>query len=499
MGERPAPDLFTALSLEPPRAAPPIGRERRRSRVDEPDELDDVDTSPTGLPPAPAAASTPAAASAPAAAPVENPTRVVEPASLALDRAAAAESAARAGIPPSPFGGSVPLPTPMPPPPAPPPAAVATPARSSRAPQRTEVVPAIPPKPSRTRRARPASPAAAPGAPAPESSASSGGMGLADLLEPSDGRAVEGLDDLVAEMSRDLSMSGAAQPIVALDDPKSYPAPGMSGIGMRAPSIPPSPDWDEAPRRKGGIGWIFVPVSLVLAGTLGWVLYTQTDLFSGDVLAKRDAEVAAEVAAEQDAARDAAAAQKKERGTLTLSSEPSKARVWMVADGPEAKFPNLPIDGEYMVAVTAAGHQPRVRVVKGSELVAPVVVDLDPLPPEAAAGPAPEIPAAPVPKVGQDAKRTTELVLRSNTPGASLMLLVGYTPGATVVDLDVGETHRFLVTLAGYEPHAIELKGRHWEETDGGTLVYDDTVTLRPREAGSPSPRGDAEHDAKAE
>lgn len=493
MGDRPAPDLFTALSLEPARAAPPIGRRETgrframREREAAPDEIEDIDTSPTGLPPGPDAPSFPS----------EGPTRVVQPAALEAEQAVAADTAARSGIPPSPFGGGGPIASPMPPPPAPRPA---TPPRAapSRAPQRTEVVPAVPPRPARSRGRLPR-PAPPPATAAP-SAASSAGMNLADLLEPGDGRQVEGLDDLVAEMSRDLSTSGAANPLVALDDPKSYPAPGMSGIGrVVVPSIPPSPDWDEPQKKGRGIAWIFVPVSLVLAGTLGWVLYTQTDLFAGDIVARRDAEVQAEVAAEQKAAEDAALAAKKERGTFTVSSEPSKARVWMVQDGPEAEFPNLPIDGEYMVAVTADGHQPRVRVVKGSELVAPVVVDLDPLAEDAKAGPAPEIPPAPVPKVGQDAKRTTALVLRSNTPGASLMLLVGYTPGATVVDLDVAETHRFLVTLEGHEPHAIELKGRHWEEADGGDLYYDDTVTLAPRAAGSAPAGADAEGDAKAE
>lgn len=403
---------------------------------------------------------------------------------------------------------------PMPPPPASTVsvAAPAPPRARSRAPQRTEVVPAVPPRPSRRgRSSRAPAPVSAPApvqAAAPTAGASSGGLGLADLLEPGDGRPALGLDELVAEMSRDLATSGASHPLVALDDPKSYPAPGASGIARAVvPSIPPSPDWDEPPRKGRGALWIFVPMSLVLAGTLGWVLYTQTDLFSGDLVAQRDAEAQAEAQAEQEKAQQAAEDAKEARGTFTLSSEPSKARVWMVAQGPEATFPGLPIDGEYMVAVTADGHQPRVRVVKGSELVAPVVVDLDPLPPpaDASAGPAPapEIPPAPVPKVGRDAKRTTSLVLRSNTPGASLMLLVGYTPGATVVDLDVGQTHRFLVTLEGHEPHAIEIKGRHWEEADGGELRFDDAVTLSPRAPGkapgksAPAAGADAEDDAK--
>lgn len=282
--------------------------------------------------------------------------------------------------------------------------------------------------------------------------------------------------------------SVAAEPLIALDDAASYPPAGASGINRRAvPAIPPSPDWDEPARRGSMAAWIFVALSVLLAATLGWVLYTQTDLFEGDVVARRDAEAQTEAKAEIEAAERAQQSAKQQVGTFTLSSEPPKARVWMVAVGPEATFENLPPDGEYMVAVAAAGHQPRVRVVKGSELVAPVVVDLDPLDAEAAAAVPPEIPTAAVPKVGRETKAPVTLVLRSNTPDARLMLLVGYTPGATVVDLDVSETHRFLVTLEGHEDHEIELKGRHWDETEAGELVYDERVQLRPR-AAAPAP-----------
>lgn len=53
MGDRPAPDLFTALSLEPARATPPIDRDAAapaRGGFDptagEPDEIEEVSTAP---------------------------------------------------------------------------------------------------------------------------------------------------------------------------------------------------------------------------------------------------------------------------------------------------------------------------------------------------------------------------------------------------------------------------------------------------------------------
>ena len=81
-----------------------------------------------------------------------------------------------------------------------------------------------------------------------------------------------------------------------------FPAPGdaadsaqfmsaaMSGTTPMVSRVAPlvELDIDEPVRSRGG-AWAWVALSLMLAGTLGWVLYTQTDLFSGDVIANRDA------------------------------------------------------------------------------------------------------------------------------------------------------------------------------------------------------------------
>jgi hypothetical protein len=242
----------------------------------------------------------------------------------------------------------------------------------------------------------------------------------------------------------------------------------------------PQGELDASVRSRSG-AWAWIALSLMLAGALGWVLYTQTDLFTGDVIAKRDAEALAGAQAEQAQQQAAIDAKKAEYGTIQIDSTPAGARVFDVRPGPEARFEALPIAHEYMVLVTAPGHMPRVRTVKGTELSAPVVVDLDPLAPGAAA---PPIPEAPTPRLANaPGQELATLVLRSNTKDAELALLVGYTPGARLLDVDVEQPRELWVALAGHETVELTVKGRHYEDDADGTPLFAETVTLVPRTA----------------
>ncbi len=254
-------------------------------------------------------------------------------------------------------------------------------------------------------------------------------------------------------------------------------APSSSLVSRVAMRVDEPVDVEAEPRR-GGLPWFWLALTLLLGGGLFWVLYTQTDLFSGDVIGNRNAQAQAEAEQELEEKRRAAEAEKKEYGTIEIASEPKGARVFDVREGKEARFEALPIDHEYMVMVTAPGHVPRVRIVKGSELAAPVIMDLDPLPAGTAMPPLPEERA---PKLASaPGKQAETLVLRSNTPGATLGLLVGYTPGVKIVDVDVLQPQRYLVVLAGHEPAELVVKGRHFEEQPDGKLGYFETVQLKP-------------------
>jgi hypothetical protein len=73
------------------------------------------------------------------------------------------------------------------------------------------------------------------------------------------------------------------------------------------------------------------------------------------------------------------------------------------------------------------------------------------------------------------------LELRSNTPGAQLGLLIGYTPGVKVIDVDVEQPHRYLLVRDGHQDAELLVKGRHFEESTAGALVFQETVKLVPR------------------
>ncbi|MFO0636158.1 MAG: hypothetical protein U0168_25270 [Nannocystaceae bacterium] len=273
----------------------------------------------------------------------------------------------------------------------------------------------------------------------------------------------------------------SASPIVSRVAPVVRPIPA---------SVPEEPE--EPTRRRGAAPALWIALTLMLGGALAYVVATQTDLLEGDVIANRDAEAAAADQADLERRKAEQEAKKKEYGTIEIASEPKGARVFELREGPTARFEHLPVDHEYMVMVAAPGFSPRVRVVKGTELAAPVVMDLDPLPAGAAALPLPD---ERTPKLAPTpSKQTATLELRSNTPGAELGLLVGYTPGVKVVDVDVAQVHRYRVVLAGHEPAEVQVKGRHFEEV-GGVLQYLADVKLQPA-APAPPPAAAEDDDA---
>ncbi|MBK8238142.1 MAG: hypothetical protein IPK74_21650 [Deltaproteobacteria bacterium] len=260
-----------------------------------------------------------------------------------------------------------------------------------------------------------------------------------------------------------------ASPLVSRVSPV-VPLPTRAEVPAAVAEAEPAP-------RRGRLPVLWIALTLLLGGALAWVVATQTDLLQGDVIAQRDAEAKAAEVADLEARKAEQERAKVEYGTIEIASTPKGARVFELREGPVARFEQLPVDHEYMVLVTAPGFAPRVRVVKGTELAAPVVMDLDAVPPGAAVPPIPEHDA---PKLSRaPSKQTAALELRSNTAGATLGLLVGYTPGVKIVDVDVKAPHRFLLVLAEHEPTEVIVKGRHFEEK-GGALEAFTEVTMGP-------------------
>ncbi|RMG94509.1 MAG: hypothetical protein D6705_16050 [Deltaproteobacteria bacterium] len=265
-----------------------------------------------------------------------------------------------------------------------------------------------------------------------------GFAGLADLLEPGGPQAHE-----------TSAPAPAVTPAVAAHAPVEIEAPEVGVLG----------DGEDHVRRAAP--WPWIAMTFVFGGTLLWVLWTQTDLFRGDLVERRKAKVAEEVAEQQARLAAAAEAQQRRYGHVKIDAQPKGARVFLLEDGPKATFRGLPADGTYVVLATAPGHAPEVRRLSGAELSVPVVFDLEP-----AEGAAPPIPD-PGPLVPGTSKETVDLEVRVATPSARVGLLIGYTPGASMADVDTDETHRFLVTAPGHAAEEIVVGPDDFQEIDG--------------------------------
>ena len=260
--------------------------------------------------------------------------------------------------------------------------------------------------------------------------------GIADLLEP---------DEPVAE-----------PPAPA---PRAEP-PAPAPRATKAPSGPVEESVDTAPATKAA-PWPWIALTAILAGTLGWVLWTQTDLFSGDLVEKRRQAVAVQATREAERARAEAAAKARRYGQIKIDATPKGTRVFLLQDGPKAVFEGLPEDGAYVVIATAPGHAPKARRLSGVELSAPAVFQLEPA--EGAPVPVPD----PGPLEPGRSDRTVDLEVVVHPPGGRAGLLIGYAPGAGMTDVDTSVSHRFLLVAEGYEPRELLVKPEDFQAIDG--------------------------------
>ncbi|GEM_PF-6125555 len=228
------------------------------------------------------------------------------------------------------------------------------------------------------------------------------------------------------------------------------------------------------------VPWLWIGLTSSLSVTLGWVILTQTDLATGDVIASRDQEVARQQENERKMSAARVEQERRKYGTIRISSDPPGAEVWMVKHGAEVAFENLPRAHEYLFWVRAPGQHSQVRSIKGSEIDGTVTVDLDPLQNGLVVSEG-AVRGNVHPRLAEDfdAQDAVSLRLRSPDKGVSFSLLVGYTPGAHLDDLDVSRVWEFIVTKTAHNSAEIVVKGRHWEE-QGNALVFDEIVNLYP-------------------
>jgi hypothetical protein len=149
-----------------------------------------------------------------------------------------------------------------------------------------------------------------------------------------------------------------------------------------------------------------------------------------------------------------------------------------------------------MVVVFAAGHVPRVRQIRGRDLVAPLVINLDVLDDSDVEV---EFPTVPAPdRVEPPGPEVATLTLRSHTPQARFGLMIGDTPHAEFAHVDPSRSYRFRLTLEGYADEDLVIDPDDWPDDwpddPEGALVQSERVELRPRRpaevAGSSSELG---------
>jgi len=184
-------------------------------------------------------------------------------------------------------------------------------------------------------------------------------------------------------------------------------------------------------------------------------------------VALADARAAIELDALAPAPALGGAAGPSSEGAPSAGAQPAAAAQPVAAAAPGATSDGAepPAAGEVAAAAGAAGEPVDPEVIASW-----------------AATLAPPIPLAPPPNVdvADPPAEPVDLEVRCPTPDVEIGLLIGFTPGATLQDLDVKREWSFVVTAEGFSERRITVKGRHWEEAAGGQLTFEEVAQLEP-------------------
>lgn len=215
----------------------------------------------------------------------------------------------------------------------------------------------------------------------------------------------------------------------------------------------------QAPDRGGGRVWALT--TLVLFGVLGFVLYTQTDVFHPErKQAKREAREA-----ELEAERRRLEALQPTPGTIVISAQPEGAAVWLLLGRTPVETMPLPASSIHDIRLEHEGYVPldvRVTGEAWSGDRAEVTGTLE--------GGEREVPAHPkAPETMQTGATGRGPIRITSTPeGAQAWLLVGFTPQMRLQGIRAGDPYELKVVKDGYRPAFVVIEAADWHP--GGDL-----------------------------
>jgi serine/threonine protein kinase len=227
-----------------------------------------------------------------------------------------------------------------------------------------------------------------------------------------------------------------------------------------------------------GTAWVWALTTLVLVGVLGFVLYTQTDVFHPErKRAKHEARLA-----EMEAERRRLEALQPTPGTIELRAQPEGAAVWLLLGRTPVETMPLPASTIHDIRLEHEGYVPLDLRVTGEAWTgdrAEVTGTLE--------GGEREVRAFPkAPESMQTGASGRGPVRITSTPaGAQAWLLVGFSPEMRLQGIRAGAPYELKVVKEGYRPAFVVIEATDWHpggDLDAGLAdTVSRSVELAPR------------------
>lgn len=258
--------------------------------------------------------------------------------------------------------------------------------------------------------------------------------------------------------------AAAVAALASLDeDDEPAPAPVRASSSTAMVTATPS----------AGLGTgVWALTTMLLLGVLGYVLYTQTDVFHPE--RKRQQREAHE--AELEAERQRLEALQPTPGTIEITSEPGGGAVWLLLGRTPVETMPLPAATIHDIRLEHEGYRTLdVRVTgeawtgDGAEVSGTL---------EDGTAPAPAAPPVPE-RMDTGATGQGPIRVTSTPAGAQAWLLVGFTPQMRLQGIRAGGAYELKVVKEGYRPAFVIVEAADWHPGGDLDAGLDDRIIRR--------------------